>query len=154
MQNDRFTSPWVRLQTGFTLIELIVFIVVVALGLLAVVPLYLQITVGAKSSREMLQAQYLAQERLEQMLAEKYAGGGFTAVTAANYPNESNINIGASLNFDRTVVIEGASLVGTTLTCNGTGVYTAESYKCLYVRVFAHGKTTILGVTQTMISDF
>ncbi|MBF0425033.1 MAG: type II secretion system protein [Magnetococcales bacterium] len=142
------------LRGGFTLIELIVFILVVAIAMLAIVPLYLQVAVGAKSTREMLQGQYLAQERLEQMVAEVYKGGGFSAITAANFPSETNLNIGANINFDRTVVIEGATFAGGTLTCNGNGVYTSESYKCVYIRVYRSGSTAnVLGYAWTSFSS-
>ncbi|MBF0136339.1 MAG: prepilin-type N-terminal cleavage/methylation domain-containing protein [Magnetococcales bacterium] len=148
----RFSIPSTK---GFTLIELIVFIVVVAVVMAGIVPLYLQVTLGSKNTREMLQAQYLAQERIEQMEAEKSKGGGFTSVTTTNFPNETNINIGASLNFDRTVAIQGATLAGGTLTCDGTN-YTSGDYKCIFVQVYRTGTTAanVLGAAQTIITNY
>ncbi|MBF0152493.1 MAG: type II secretion system protein [Magnetococcales bacterium] len=155
MPENRLSLPSRLPDSGFTLIELIVFIVVVSIALLAVVPLYFQVATGAKFAREMMQAQYLAQERLEEMISEKYMGGGFASITSANYPSQTNIDIGANINFDRTVIIEGGSLAGGTMTCNGTGVYTAESYKCVYVNVFRNGSTANrLGSAWTTFANY
>ncbi|MBF0158259.1 MAG: hypothetical protein HQL58_01930 [Magnetococcales bacterium] len=55
---------------GFTLVELIVFIVIIASSIAAIVPLYTEVLIGQQQTREQIQAKFLATELFEQIRGE------------------------------------------------------------------------------------
>ncbi len=73
-----------RAVRGFSLLELLVFIVVVGLMGVALFGAFSGALLGAGERERSMRATHLAQERLELILAQKQAVG-FSAFTAASY---------------------------------------------------------------------
>ncbi|MBF0309083.1 MAG: prepilin-type N-terminal cleavage/methylation domain-containing protein [Magnetococcales bacterium] len=124
-----------RERGGFSLIELIIFLVVVSVAFAGLVPLYSSV-LRSSFLRESVQGRFLADQVLEQMRAEvgELGSTGFDNITSAKYPSQNGIDIGATVTFNRQVTIEGASVVGGSVVCTGAAP-TTETYKCVFVQV-------------------
>jgi len=85
-----------RIQLGVSLIEMIVFIVVVSIALLALVGVYRQATIGNVDPIIRMQALEAAQSLLDEILSLKYSGdtptGGIPACTSCNDTPDANMN--------------------------------------------------------------
>lgn len=85
-----------RIQRGVSLIELIVFIVVVSIALLALVGVYRQATIGNVDPIVRVRALEAAQSKLDVILALKYAEntptGGIPACTVCDDTPDANMN--------------------------------------------------------------
>ena len=137
-------------KRGFTLIEVIITIVLLAIltsGLMAM------FTTFSKSNGDpsvITQATELAQEKMEQIIADKNnSARGFSYVTAANYPAEPPFNpLPSFTGFSRSVNIFYVNPTGGNLNANA-GVTT--NYKNITVTV-----TSLAGsvTTSTLIGSF
>ncbi|MBF0126096.1 MAG: hypothetical protein HQM02_02695 [Magnetococcales bacterium] len=128
---------------GFTLLEVIFFIVVTGLSLASITPLYMTIFSNLTALNEGMQAEYLGQETVEAMKSAYGKGEGFGKLLEANFPSETGIDVGGAATFDRTIEIEGYVPGQTPNPCTGQE-YNGESYKCLTVTVKVNGSSTIL----------
>lgn len=134
-------------QRGFTLIEVLITIVLLAIltsGLMAMFSTYSKSNGNAPV---LIQATELAQERMEQIIADKYnPSRGFNYITNANYPAENPVNGFSS--FNRSVNIFFVNPTGGNLNANA-GVTT--NYKNVSVTV-----TSVAGnvTTSTLIGSF
>lgn len=85
-----------RTHRGVSLIELIVFIVVVSIALLALVGVYRQATTGNVDPIIRVRAMEAAQSKLDEILALKYADntptGGIPACTVCDDTPDDNMN--------------------------------------------------------------
>jgi len=90
------TKQKIRDQFGVSLIELIVFIVVISIALLALVGVYQQATARNADPLIRSRALELAQSRLDEIIALKYdeqtPTGGVPACTACDNTREDNMN--------------------------------------------------------------
>lgn len=84
------------IQTGVSLIEMVVFIVVVSIALLALVGVYRQATIHNADPIVRVRALEAAQSLLDQILSLKYSEstptGGIPACTSCNDTPDSNMN--------------------------------------------------------------
>ncbi|MBF0369667.1 MAG: type II secretion system protein [Magnetococcales bacterium] len=140
-------------ETGFTLIELVLFLVVIAIAIGGILPLFLQVLSGINVFREQVQADFLAREILEEIQAQQFRGGGFSAITVAAYEGDEVIDIGAEVLFNRNVDLMGASLSGSAITCTGSDP-AGESYLCVKVTVTNLENSEHLAQSQTVLSRF
>ncbi|MBF0440222.1 MAG: type II secretion system protein [Magnetococcales bacterium] len=130
---------------GFTLIEVIFFIVISAIAMAGIAPLYMTVLSDLQALSVGMQAEYLGWERLEALKSTYGNGEGFDKLTTANFPAESGLDIGGTVLFDRSVTIEGGTVLtgALNLSCSGQA-YQGEPYKCLIVQVAAQGSSSVL----------
>ncbi|HCS64147.1 MAG TPA: MSHA biogenesis protein MshD [Cellvibrio sp.] len=85
-----------RIQLGVSLIEMVVFIVVVSIALLALVGVYRQATINNVDPIIRMQALEAAQSKLDEILSLKYdentPTGGIPACTACDNTPDGNMN--------------------------------------------------------------
>lgn len=93
------TRPYKKqsnIQSGVSLIEMIVFIVVVSIALLALVGVYRQATINNVDPIVRMQALEAAQSLLDEILSLKYSGdtptGGIPACTSCNDTPDADMN--------------------------------------------------------------
>lgn len=137
---------------GFSLLELIFFLVVAGISMAGITPLYLQVLSTLHILDDGLQAEYLGLETVESMKAAYGNGSGFANLTEANFPSQTGISIGGTITFDRTVEIEGMVPGQTPDPCTGQE-YAGEAYKCLTVTVMATGSSEILFRERVVNAD-
>ncbi|MBF0311187.1 MAG: type II secretion system protein [Magnetococcales bacterium] len=137
---------------GFSLIELILFVSVVGVLMVGLMPLLQNVLGSVQTSQQATQGLFLAQERLEQMIGAYRVGAGFDGVTEAAFPDEAGIALGNGPVYNRDVVVEGASIAGQTLTCNG-GAYVSGNYKCVSVRI-RDQRDRVVAQVQTVMVKF
>lgn len=74
-------------KCGFTLVELVLVILVASVALLPLLSLFAQATADSVQPFLVTQAVFLAQEKIEEVLADAHAPSrGFDYITGANYP--------------------------------------------------------------------
>lgn len=147
-------------EQGFSLIEMILFIVVTGIAMLGIVPLYNNVLANLHLISDTMQAEYLGLEMVERLTATYFnapvgapAGSrNFVGITSANFPSETAIDMGAGLKFDRTVTVEGMVPGQTPNPCTGSA-YNGESYKCVIVVVTPNGSNQILFKSTQGFSD-
>jgi prepilin-type N-terminal cleavage/methylation domain-containing protein len=95
---------------GFTLIEALVALVIVALGLIALVGVQLRLSRDAEGSRQRTEATRLAQEKLEELrtFTQIKAGAGASAWDALAAGNEAVAGLTSNTAFTRTWSLGGA----------------------------------------------
>ncbi|MBF0213988.1 MAG: type II secretion system protein [Magnetococcales bacterium] len=141
-----------RTTGGFSLIEMILFIVVVGISMAGIIPLYNTVLSNLHVISDSMQAEYLALEMAETLRAAYAKGAGFVNVTEANFPSQTGIDVGGTLRFDRTVVIEGMIPGQLPNPCTGQE-YNGEAYKCVTVTVSETGSGTVLFREHMVHSD-
>ena len=77
-----------RVKNGFTLIELLISIVIFSICLVSVVVMFQQALYGGYDTRVLTIANFLAEEKMEEVLTLGYAG--VTSVAATNFPSPFN----------------------------------------------------------------
>lgn len=81
-----------RRDGGFTLVELVLVIVVAGVAMFPIAMMFATATADAPQAQIATQAVFLAQERMESILADRAAPSrGFAWITAAHYPPEPTI---------------------------------------------------------------
>jgi prepilin-type N-terminal cleavage/methylation domain-containing protein len=81
-----------RRESGFTLIELVMVLMVLAIGIPALINLGTNCVRGMHQGAYVTTATSLAQEKLETIVGdEALASRGFAYITSANYPAEATI---------------------------------------------------------------
>lgn len=140
-------------QKGFTLIEVIFFIVVVGIAMAGITPLYMQVLSGLHVLNEGMQAEFLGREMSESLRAAYGKdGSGFVNLTQANFPSQTGIDLGSGFQFDRTVEVQGMIPGQLPDPCTGQP-YNGESFKCLTVTVKASGSGEILFQERMVNTD-
>lgn len=133
-----------RKSCGFTLIELILFIVVTSISVLGIIPLYNNILTNLHVMDDGIQAKYLGIEMVETLKSvNRKDGSGFASLIEANFPAERGIDIGGQTRFDRFVTIEGM-IMGQLPTPCTKQEYNGEANKCIYVSVTKSGSSQTL----------
>ncbi|MBF0416840.1 MAG: type II secretion system protein [Magnetococcales bacterium] len=132
-----------RKAAGFTLFELILFIVVTSISLAGIIPLYNNVLTGLQVVDELTQAEYLGLEMVETLRSVYNEGIGYANLIEANFPSELAINIGGTYRFDRFVQIEGMIPGLNPGPCTGLE-YNGEPFKCLTVSVKRSGSDAVL----------
>ncbi len=130
-------------QGGFTLIEVIFFIVVTGIAMAGITPLYMQVLSNLHTLNDGMQAEFLGREMSESLRAAYAKGSGFNNLTEANFPSKTGIDLGGTVLFDRTVKIEGMIPGQLPDPCTGKS-YSGEAFKCLTVTVTASGTGSVL----------
>ncbi|GAB0057151.1 hypothetical protein SIID45300_01474 [Candidatus Magnetaquicoccaceae bacterium FCR-1] len=125
-----------RKSAGFTLFELILFIVITGITATGLIPLYNNVLSNLHVMNEGMQASYLGWEMIETL---KSINGynppaGFGNLIEANFPPEYGIDVGGQLRFDRFVQIEGMIPGQMPTPCTGQE-YNNEAFKCITVSV-------------------
>ncbi|MEO5344884.1 MAG: type II secretion system GspH family protein [Magnetococcus sp. YQC-9] len=138
--------------TGFTLIEMIFFIVISGISLAGIIPLYNQVLSSLHVLDEGMQAEYLGLEMVETLKSVYNKGNGYANLVEANFPPEYGINIGGTLQFDRTVQIEGMIPGQAPNPCTGQE-YNGEPFKCLTVTVTKSGSSGALFQERLVNAD-
>ena len=77
-------------QTGFTLIELVLTVIIVGICFLSLVAVFSTSLVGSSDSEHTTIATFLAQEKMEQILADKN-GRGYGYIVNSSYPAENPV---------------------------------------------------------------
>ncbi|MBF0448237.1 MAG: prepilin-type N-terminal cleavage/methylation domain-containing protein [Magnetococcales bacterium] len=123
-------------SAGYTLIELILVLLVLAICLVGVVPVFNQTLSSAPGLSDQQVAGLLVQERLDQILANRRNRPGFAEIVESNYGDEPALDLGGPTVFSRTVAIQGGHFDAATATLSCSGVaYDGETYKCVLVQV-------------------
>jgi type IV pilus assembly protein PilV len=86
---------------GFTLIELLIAIVLISLGLMGLYSMVVGTIHGNTFNKNYMIATVLARDQIERILHDDY-----TAVVAANYPQEDYTTMAGYEQFQRTVTID------------------------------------------------
>ncbi|MBF0190854.1 MAG: type II secretion system protein [Magnetococcales bacterium] len=141
-----------RASQGFTLIEMIFFIVIAGISLAGIVPLYNTVLVNLHVLNDGMQAEYLGLEMVETLVSANAGGAGFANLTEANFPSQTGIDLGGTLRFDRVVQIEGMIPGQQPNPCTGLE-YNGESFKCLTVTVAENGSGQVLFKQQMVNAD-
>ncbi|MBF0178930.1 MAG: type II secretion system protein [Magnetococcales bacterium] len=131
---------------GFSLIEVIFFIVIAGISLSAITPLYMTVLSNLHIVSDGLQAEFLAQESLESVAATYGKGNdplAFNRISEANFPTQNGIDIGGTITFDRVIAIEGRIPGKTPDPCTGQP-YNGEAGKCVKVTVKASSTGEVL----------
>lgn len=90
-------------QRGFTLIELALTIVIIAVGLFGMMVLFDNVTRGAMEGDLNIISVYLGREKMERIVFDK-VNGGYNYVSMVNYPASENVSVGNN-NFIRDLSI-------------------------------------------------
>ena len=77
-------------QTGFTLVELALTVIIVGICFMSLVAVFSTSLVGSSDSEHITIATFLAQEKMEQILADKN-GRGYSYIVNSNYPAEDPV---------------------------------------------------------------
>ncbi len=97
-----------RAEAGFTLVELVLVVVVASVAMFPIAMMFATATADAPEAQIATQAVFLAQERIEAVLADRAAPSrGFAWITSANYPPEPTIP--GFPGFSRTVSVSADS---------------------------------------------
>jgi prepilin-type N-terminal cleavage/methylation domain-containing protein len=138
-------------QTGFTLIELIVALVLLGICVVGLMPVFQQILGANHRIGEMHQAQLLAQEKMAEVLEARWGSGGFNGIDPSRFPDEIGFDIGGPVRFDRAVEIQGGSFNGNdnSFICSGAA-YINETHRCVFVTVRLTGEGTLLARRWTL----
>lgn len=78
---------------GFTLVEAVLTIIVIAIGLFGMMFLFDNVTRGAMEGDQAITSTYLVRERLERMIFDKVYRG-YNYIVAANYPASETVLVG------------------------------------------------------------
>lgn len=93
-----------RSRAGFTFIEAVLTLTLVAGGILGVIYLFQQNVRSANDMEHTVRATYLAQERMEQIIQNKeYLG--YNSIVSANYPSSENLTAQGFSGYTRSVSI-------------------------------------------------
>ncbi len=97
-------GPWLPKQTGFSLLEMLITIIVLASGLLAIASMYGAILSANTLSKQRSEAVVLAEKKLEELRGQSYASlvSATDTVTAAS-------SSGSSANYQRSWSVAAAS---------------------------------------------
>lgn len=121
---------------GFTLIEAVLTLSLLAGGLMGILTLYQRNVVEANQIEHTLQANYLAQEKLEQIVQDKKYNL-YAFVTAANYLASEDLTLQGFKGFIRTIQIREVDSGNLSVTNAGSG------YKEIIVAVQVPGGKTV-----------
>ncbi|MBF0626877.1 MAG: type II secretion system protein [Magnetococcales bacterium] len=144
--------PSKRKAGGFSLIELIFFIVISGITLVGIVPLYTTVLTNLHVHSDIVQAEYLGWEMAETLQSAYNKGDGFLDLTEAKFPTQTGIDLGGTLKFDRLVEVEGMIPGRLPNPCTGQE-YAGEPYKCLTVIVKQAGTNQELFRVRMINSD-
>lgn len=78
---------------GFTLIETLLTVVIIAVGLFGLMVLYYNATRNVMEGDINLMATFLARERMEQLISDK-VNNGYASVTNSQYVTTSSVSVG------------------------------------------------------------
>lgn len=131
---------------GFTLIELILTTVVVSGGFFGLLTTFDAANRGAIQGQAHQAAVYLAQERLEQMTADKYYRG-YGYLVPGNYPASEAVTVG-SHQYTRLITITEVSGTDLTTAVQGSG------YKRVAVTVSWPGGATNQLTLETVMGQY
>ncbi len=92
---------------GVTLIELVIFLVIIAIAAAAIAPLFSAVLTGAHRPKMMIQAHYLAMGRLDSALALRNRPGGYAALASAT----DSITLDGT-SFTRTLAVDASLTPG------------------------------------------
>ncbi len=82
----------IKKRNGFTLIEIIMVIIVLGIASYGVLTIFINALRGSAYPLQGVQAVELAKEKLEIIMADKYASPtGYSDLITANYPNEAPV---------------------------------------------------------------
>ncbi len=107
-------------NNGFTLIEAVLTLSLLAGGLMGILTLYQRNVVEANQIEQTLQADYLSQEKMEQIVQDKKYNL-YAFVTAANYLASENLTAQGFKGFIRTIQIREVDPNNLSITKAGTG---------------------------------
>ncbi|MBF0273393.1 MAG: type II secretion system protein [Magnetococcales bacterium] len=141
-----------RASQGFTLIEVIFFIVIAGVSMAGLVPLYNTVLLNLHVLSDGMQAEYLALEMVETLTAAYAKGAGFANLTEANFPSQTGIDLGGTMRFDRIIQIEGMIPGKQPNPCTGME-YNGEPFKCLTMTVMENGSGRVLFKQQMVSAD-
>jgi len=82
-----------RHKNGFTLIEVLLTVVILAVGLFGLMILYYNSTRNIMEGDINLMASFLVRERLEQLIGDK-VNNGYASLTNASYTTTSTVSVG------------------------------------------------------------
>jgi len=121
---------------GFTFIEAVLTLTLLAGGLMGILTLYQRNVVEANQIEQTLQADYLAQERMEDIIQDKKYNL-YAYVTAANYLASEDLTAQGFRGFIRTIQIREVSPSNFSVTQAGS------NYKEITVSVQVPGENTV-----------
>ena len=124
-------------QKGFTLIEAILTLTILATGIVGVLTLYQRNIANSDEMAQTLTATLLAQEKLEQIVHDKKYKL-YPYIITANYPATEDLTSEGYPDYTRTTTIEEVNGTNLTTSQNGTG------YKRVTVGVSVAGGPTLL----------
>ncbi|MBF0283068.1 MAG: prepilin-type N-terminal cleavage/methylation domain-containing protein [Magnetococcales bacterium] len=126
-----------RPAKGFTLIEVIIFMVIVSASVTAIFGFFTNVQLQMMLPIKGVQASYLGMERMESIIQDRMVNG-FDNVTETNpaaiYQDEAALS-GNFSEYNRTVTIQGANEVANVVTCTGAAP-TTENLRCVTVEVY------------------
>ena len=123
-------------KNGFTLIEAVLALVLLAGGLLGIMTLFQRNVSNANVMEQTLKATFLAQERMEQIILDKkYKLYPF--IVSANYPTSENLTAQGFPGYTRTIQILEVDSNNLSSASNGSG------YKRITVAVSVSGGDTV-----------
>lgn len=132
-----------KMKKGFTLIEVIITLGVLAGGVMGVLTMYHRNIERAAQMEQTLIATQLAQEKLEQILHDKKYQN-YAYILAANYPSPEDLESQGFGGYTRTTTIAEVNATDLTTPQNGTG------YKKITVTVFLNG--TQAATLETLVT--
>ena len=124
-------------QKGFTLIEAILTLTILATGIVGVLTLYQRNIANSDEMEQTLTATLLAQEKLEQIVQDKKYKL-YPYIITANYPATEDLTAEGYPDYTRTTTIQEVNNTNLTTSQNGTG------YKRVTVGVSVTGGPTII----------
>lgn len=137
----------IRIESGYTLIELVVAIVILGVVVVGLLPVFSNILSSSHRVGEMHQGALLVRERMEDVIAVRRQMGftGFAELTAERFGDEIALDLGGPILFDRSVSIQGGEFypIDGSLGCGGFP-YNGEAYKCVKVVVKTNGEGVVL----------
>ncbi|MBF0381431.1 MAG: type II secretion system protein [Magnetococcales bacterium] len=134
--------------SGYSLIELVFVIVILAIVAVGLLPLFNIAITSAQEVSEIHQGQLLAQEGMSQIANQVQRGSGFVGVVDETL----QIDLGGPLVFEKIVEVQGGlfNSNNSSLSCSGSP-YNDERYKCVFITIKIASQETILAKRWTML---
>ncbi|MBI1819566.1 MAG: type II secretion system protein [Nitrospirae bacterium] len=135
-----------RNQRGFTLIEVIITIVLLAILTSGLMAMFTTFSQSNGDPSVMIQASELAQEKMDQVIADRYnPARSFNYVTTANYPAENPVAGFTGFNRSVNVIFVNTGALDTTVSPGPT------NYKKITVTVNSNAGSV---TTSTLIGSY
>jgi len=128
-----------RSESGFTLIEVVLILVIAAVAVLPLGMLFANTSIRSGDARNAMVAAELAQTKMEELAADKNSPSrGFSYLVAAHYPPEAPVtafpNYARSVSFAPDSVFDGVTFrtVNVTVTCGNIPPVTLTTWFTSY----------------------